>query len=179
MEEADAAAVAARPGPARPRRIDLRWTKRRKRRFLTRLAETYDMDEACAAAGLDWAVMCRLRAGDPAFAAEWAAVIEAGYDRIEALLLRRAGAAGPPEENAKAGDAALARELLKQRAARKAGDGAALRSAPRRPNRDQAIASILGKLTALPGRAPKAKDGQDGAAGVAGMARPDRGPPPG
>ncbi len=171
----------ARPGGAGdlppPRRLRLCWTKRRKRRFLTRLAETYDMDAACAAAGLDWATICRLRAADPAFAAEWAAVIAAGYDRLEVLLLRRAGAARAADSRAGEDgiDAALARELLKQRAGRK-GDAPAMPARPAadpRP-RHERIEALMRKLTqpVTPASWPRhRKDRSNEAAHVARMAR--------
>jgi hypothetical protein len=145
MDEKDGGAAPApvvAPAPRR-RRIDLRHTKRRKERFLTTLAETYDVGAACAAAGLDWAIMCRLRADDPDFAARWEAVIAAGYDRLEAMLLCRAGA-GREE-----GDVTLARELLRQRAGRKSEAGAR-RAAPKPPNREKMIADVMEKLTAPP-----------------------------
>lgn len=168
-------------GAAPRRRIDLRWTKRRKQRFLERLAETYDMDAACAAAGLDWPTMCRLRGDDAEFAARWEAVIASGYDRIEAMLLRRAGAGLGDGARADEADVALARELLRQRGGRKTGDPAAPRRTVARPspNREQAIASIMGKLTAFPGRAPRPKDDEDEGAPLAGMAQRDRGLPAG
>lgn len=140
---------AAGASTTRPKRIDLRCTKGRKQRFLDRLAATYDMDAACAAAELDWPTICKLRARDPVFAADWAAVIAAGYDRLEAMLLRRAGAgAAQGDEPA---DPALARELLRQRGAGRAGGGKAgvdkaRPTAPR--DREQVIGSIMSKVAA-------------------------------
>lgn len=154
-----------RPAPKKRRRVDLRWVKGRKQRFLDALAATYDMDAACAAAGLDWPTMCRLRSIDPEFAARWEAVIAAGYDRIEAMLLRQAGAgasAGPDKA-----DLALARDLLRHRAAvrKEAAARGKGRPAPsRRPDREAMIASILGKEKARRVAAARSKDEANGSA---------------
>jgi len=105
------------------RRGRVRWSKGRKQAFLATLAESCDLGAACSAAGLDWIGICQLRAMDPQFAADWDAVIDALYARLEAAALREAGAAGDRAVNSM-----LARELLKQR-----GAGSARRSGATRP----------------------------------------------
>lgn len=162
---------AAGPSATRPRRIDLRWTKGRKQRFLDALSATYDMEAACAAAGLDWPTICKLRARDPLFAADWAAVMAVGYDRLEAMLLRRAGAGtAPPDEGA---DLTLARELLRQRGTGRASGtkASAEKARPVAPkDREQIIGSIMSKVAAR--RAARTSNGTEAKERVEQQGRP-------
>lgn len=112
------ASSGAEPGAGRPARIDWRFTERRRRNFLRVLAETYDPDLACAAGRLTWPQVCELRARHPGFAARFDEVIAAGYDRLEAMLLRLSGIGGGGKP-----DLALAQALLKQRRAMKSDAG--------------------------------------------------------
>lgn len=145
------------------RRERVRWSRGRKQRFLAALAETCDIEMACAAATLDWLGICQLQAMDPQFAADWDAVIASHYARIEAGLLREAGAAKGKIVPA------LARELLKQRgaltAARKASAAGTTRPPPKR-SRDEIVASLMSKIDRFvpDGKRP---NGHGGGAGVA------------
>ena len=58
--------------------------------FLDALAETGMVCEAAARAGAPRASLYRRRAADPAFAAAWAAALEAGLDRLRDEAVRRA-----------------------------------------------------------------------------------------
>lgn len=157
------------------RRARVRWSRGRKRAFLSVLADTCDIDAACAAATLDWIGICQLRAMDAQFAADWDAVTAAGYARLEAMLLKRAGAAGAEDA-----DVALARELLKQRvavSARKPGTTPKPPPPAPMPNREQRIADFMRQFR--PAEAPEqARDdhGPDGKlAAVAARPGDDRG----
>ena len=158
--------------PTRRRRIDLRHTKGRKQRFLDALAATYDMDAACAAAELDWPTICKLRARDPLFAADWAATIAAGYDRLEAMLLRRAGAGAAQADDAV--DLTLARELLRQRGTGRvggAGKAGADKAGPMAAkDREQVIGSIMSKVAAR--RAARTGNGAEAKERVEQQGRP-------
>lgn len=151
---------------ARQRRERVRWCRARKRAFLATLAETCDIDEACAAATLDWIGITQLSAMDPQFAADWDAVIAAGYARLEAMLLKRAGAAGAEDA-----DLALARELLKQRGAATARKGAApATKPPPKRSRDEIVASLMSKIDRFVPDGKRRNEDRSGA-GVAADAR--------
>ena len=96
-------------------KIDWRYTETRRRDFLRVLAETYDMEAALAAGRLTWPQVCELRGRHPEFAERFEQVIAAGYDRLEALLLRQSGLGQGGQI-----DLVLAQALLKQRRAAKA-----------------------------------------------------------
>lgn len=66
------------------------WTKTARATFLLHLAATCNVKASCKAAGKNLAGLYRLRARDPGFAREWELALEAGYQRLEAELLRRA-----------------------------------------------------------------------------------------
>jgi hypothetical protein len=127
---------------AEEKKIDLRWTTGLRKKFIRLLAETYDVEAACAETGLSWPDICTLRVKHPDFAAAFDEVIAAGYDRLEAKLLREAGV-GRDEVNP-----VLGRELLKQRRAANA-ERAARRSGPARPPRAQTIRAILDTVAPL------------------------------
>ena len=137
-----------------------------KRDFLDHLAQTYDVDGACAAAGLLWIDMCELRDEDPDFAAKWDRIRAAGYERIEIMLLRLGGAAGAADE--KEPDLAIARELVKQRASRLRRRGAGA-GAPK-PNKEREIGAILRRLGAIRASRNKKDDGDATDAAMAGLA---------
>lgn len=123
----------------RQRRERIRYSKRRKQRFLITLADTCDIDEACAAADLDWIGICQLQAMDPQFKADWDAVIAAHYARLETIVLKEAGVGCGGAINV-----TLARDLLKQR-----GSAAGVRKAetvpkpPPRIDRDRMVADFM------------------------------------
>src|SRR3546814_16815097 len=73
------------------------WTKARRGVFLAELAQSCNVARAHEAAGMGRASAYLLRRRDPAFAAQWQQALEAGYERLELALLRRArGAVGDP-----------------------------------------------------------------------------------
>lgn len=144
------------------RRERVRWSRRRKQAFLATLAETCDIEAACAAAILDWIGMSQIRAMDPQFAADWDAVIAAHYARLETMLLKQAGAAGGKI------DPALARELLKQR-----GTAAAARKGPARkpippPAIEASVESLMARIAKLPPDRTKYDGRNDPVAALAG-----------
>lgn len=141
-------------GAVPPKRVNLRWTVTRRKRFLAELAASYDVEAACRVAELDWPTVCLLRVRHPEFAAAFADVIAAGYDRLEAMLLRQAGAASAQPT---AQQTALAQLLLRQRGTDKAGragsggkPGAKPAHEPsRRPSKDALIDTIIAKTAPL------------------------------
>lgn len=129
----------------RIRRGRMRRPARAKQRFCEHLAATYDADGACAAAGLCWIDMCTLRDEDPVFAAAWERIRAAGYERIEIMLLQLGGAAGPA--TGMKPDLAVARELAKQRGARRRQPAGG--AGTPKPNKEREIAAIMRRLGAI------------------------------
>jgi hypothetical protein len=123
------------------KRIDWRYTATRRRKFLRKLAETYDVEAALGEAELSWAEVCELRVLHPEFAARFEEVIVAGYDRLEAMLLREAGIGAA----AKA-DPALAQALIKLRRTSPARAGRAGKAGE---DREAMIQSIMKMVTPL------------------------------
>lgn len=66
------------------------WTPARRTTFLTLLAATCNVKEACRAVGKQGPGVYALRLRDPEFDRQWAAALEQGYARLETELLRRA-----------------------------------------------------------------------------------------
>lgn len=66
------------------------WTKTRRAAFLAELAQSCNVARAHAAAGMGRGSAYLLRRRDPEFAAQWQQALEAGYERLEMALLRRA-----------------------------------------------------------------------------------------
>jgi hypothetical protein len=136
-------------------KIDWRYTATRRTVFLTVLADTYDVEAALAEARLTWPEVCELRSRHPDFASRFEEVIVAGYDRVEAMLLRRTGIGRGGKI-----DLALAQALLKQRRSMRADAtaGAAKRAGPRAA-RSEAIKSIMSEFELL--RAGQARGRQN------------------
>lgn len=72
--------------PAKTRRF----TAKSRDAFLDHLAETAHVGAACAAAGFSTQTAHSRRRLDPTFAQAWRTALLAGYDRIEAALIRKA-----------------------------------------------------------------------------------------
>jgi hypothetical protein len=66
------------------------WSKAKAVKFLSVLAETCNVSEACRRSKVPMTVAYRRRKMDAAFRAEWAEMIAIGYQRLEAVLLDRA-----------------------------------------------------------------------------------------
>lgn len=66
------------------------WTKAKREHFLIELAVTCNVGIAAERAGMNNTTVYRLRKRDADFAAQWREALQAGYDRLEAALLRRA-----------------------------------------------------------------------------------------
>lgn len=66
------------------------WTQARRAAFLTELAYSCNVRRAHAAAGMGESSAFALRRRDPLFAQQWQAALEAGYERLDMALLRRA-----------------------------------------------------------------------------------------
>jgi hypothetical protein len=81
--------VAARK-PQLKKRAKRDWSKAKARAFLEALADTCNVSEACRQSGVPMTVAYRRRKMEAAFRAEWAEMIAIGYQRLEAVLLRRA-----------------------------------------------------------------------------------------
>jgi hypothetical protein len=93
-----------------------RWTDKQKEVFLDLLAATGNVAASCRAMTATTASAHTARRHDPEFAAAWHAAVITGYDRLEAALLIKAGAAlDDAEREMDAGeiDVELAMRLLK------------------------------------------------------------------
>jgi len=66
------------------------WTKAKAVTFLSVLAETCNVSEACRRSGVDASVAYRRRKSDAAFRAGWIDAIAVAYQRLELVLLERA-----------------------------------------------------------------------------------------
>jgi hypothetical protein len=66
------------------------WSKAKAAKFLTILADTCNVSEACRRSRVPMTVAYRRRKMDAAFRAEWAEMIAIAYQRLEAVLLARA-----------------------------------------------------------------------------------------
>lgn len=128
--------------------IDWRYTETRRRDFLRTLAETYDVEAALAAGRLTWPQVCELRVRHPDFAVRFEEVIAAGYDRLEAMLLRASGVGAGAKP-----DQALAQALIKLRRTGRAETARGGRRSFAAPasgaDREKMIQSILDKMGPL------------------------------
>jgi hypothetical protein len=66
------------------------WTIDKASTFLTVLAETCNVSEACRRSGVPMTVAYRRRKSDAAFRSGWVAAIASAYQRLELVLLDRA-----------------------------------------------------------------------------------------
>ena len=66
------------------------WSKAKARSFLTALADTCNVSEACRQSGVPVSVAYRRRKMDAAFRAAWLDAIASAYQRLELVLLDRA-----------------------------------------------------------------------------------------
>lgn len=66
------------------------WSAARGQEFLSVLAETLNVSEACRVTGMSSVVVYRRRKSDAAFRAGWAGSIAEAYRRLELVLLERA-----------------------------------------------------------------------------------------
>jgi hypothetical protein len=66
------------------------WSKHKARSFLSVLAETCNVSEACRQSGVPMTVVYRRRKMDAAFRAGWLDAIATAYQRLELVLLGRA-----------------------------------------------------------------------------------------
>jgi hypothetical protein len=80
--------AAERPQLKKKARRD--WSKAKASKFLTVLAATCNVSEACRRSGVPMTVAYRRRKMDAGFRAEWIDAIASGYSRLELLLLDRA-----------------------------------------------------------------------------------------
>jgi hypothetical protein len=76
--------------PQMKKRAKRDWSKAKARTFLEALADTCNVSEACRRTGVPMTVAYRRRKMDASFRAEWAEMIAVGYQRLEAMLLKRA-----------------------------------------------------------------------------------------
>ena len=76
-------------GQPRPRRAYRRhnWTAAREKLFFAQLAETANVSQAAARAGVTASNAYTRRQLNPAFAARWVAALDEGYARLEMLLI--------------------------------------------------------------------------------------------
>jgi hypothetical protein len=80
--------AAAKPQQKKKAKRD--WSKEKAARFLSVLALTCNVSEACRVSGVPMTVAYRRRKMDAGFRAAWNEAIAIGYQRLEALLLDRA-----------------------------------------------------------------------------------------
>ena len=155
------------PGPAnggdeggggkKAKRRCLRWTERKRKLFVRVLAESYDTDAALKAADLSWPEVCELRVRHPDFAARIDAVIVAGFDRLEAAMLRVAAAALAAEKP----DIALVQAVMQLRRPARAAAVPVKENAADRAEREQRVRRLMDKVAQL--HAAQAKGRSDGA----------------
>ena len=146
------------------------FTPARRQRFLDALALTCNVTRAAAFAGLTLSSIYARRAKDPQFVAQWRDALDAGYDRLEAMVLEHGGAGVALESadpgRAEAGmaedpprfDFAKAMELLKHhRASRHRLPGA--RGKQRRmPTREETNAALAKAIAAAEKRLGRSDD---------------------
>src|SRR5262249_38465827 len=137
------------------------WTATRKRILLQTLAATGNILQSVAAAGKSQKSFYDLRWRDPAFTEQCRAALEMGYERLEAMLIERAGGTGPIEMCEQDGESAiavpdvkqmdtdLAIKLLAMRGRTLNEDTRARRRPRRLATREETDASILRKLAVL------------------------------
>jgi hypothetical protein len=80
--------AAARPQLKKKAKRD--WSQAKAGKFLSVLAETCNVSEACRRSGVPMTVAYRRRKMDAAFRAAWIEQIGAAYQRLELVLLERA-----------------------------------------------------------------------------------------
>jgi hypothetical protein len=66
------------------------WSKTKARAFLSVLADTCNVSEACRQSGVPMTVAYRQRKSDAAFRAGWRDAISVAYQKLELVLLERA-----------------------------------------------------------------------------------------
>lgn len=76
--------------PQLKKRAKRDWSKAKAREFLSVLAETCNVSEACRQSGVPMTVAYRRRKVDAAFRAAWQEAISTAYSRLELVLLDRA-----------------------------------------------------------------------------------------
>ena len=134
------------------------WTTDKRARFLAHLAATCNVSASAKAVGIHNANVYALRRRDPDFAAAWAEAIEAGYARIEMMLIERAQ--GEAHRVADAGDAlplpdaasmdtGLALELLRVHGAvARGGSGRRIGGRAQVADRKAVAAKIMARIAA-------------------------------
>ena len=141
--------------PKRQGKYAMRWTKARRDAFLDHLAVTCSVTAACRALEASASSLYNIRRNDPAFAEAWRAALLTGYDRLEGMLLAKAGAATDDAEAAIAdgtfdADMAIRLIALHESRMRKAASGATLpQNRIRRATPEETDAAILKQLAAL------------------------------
>lgn len=68
----------------------VRWTRQRRKQFLTALAETSNVSASARAAGMNRGSAYALKERDIEFAKSWKAALEQGYAELETHLMRHA-----------------------------------------------------------------------------------------
>ena len=76
--------------PQLKKRAKRDWSKAKAAKFLSVLADTCNVSEACRRSGVPMTVAYRRRKMDAAFRAAWAEAIAVAYSRLEMVLLERA-----------------------------------------------------------------------------------------
>ena len=138
------------------------WTKRKRRIFLDHLAATCNVTGSAAAAGLHWSGAYALRRSDKEFAEQWHSALEAGYARLEAMLIDRAGGGAgdagpddgagpdsPPPPKPSEMDAELALNLLRMHRSPLKGLHRRPASKPQRAGKEELVAALMKQLRVL------------------------------
>ena len=82
--------LVAADNPQLKKRAERDWSRAKAEAFLSVLAETCNVSEACRTSGVPMTVAYRRRKMDAAFRAAWIEAIGAAYQRLEMMLLVRA-----------------------------------------------------------------------------------------
>jgi len=146
------------------------FTAQRRQRFLDALALTCNVKRAAAFAGVVESTVYKHRARDPQFVAQWREALEAGYDRLETLVLEHGGAgvalepADPERAEVEMGEALppfdfnKAMELLRHHRASRHNPGGVRGKRPRVATREETNAALAKAIAAAEKRLGKSDD---------------------
>jgi hypothetical protein len=165
-DEAQVAAVRVLVNGRSPRGLPVTagWTSAARAAFLDHIAMTGDAEAAAEAVGLPVAGAYALRRRDARFAGQWHKALSAGYDRIEAAVMRRALGIAPAAGQGEV-DLATAMMLLDRRGGGGETPATAKDRAAERKRTEAELSRLLKTFGKRAGSAVKAEAGDDGAAG--------------
>jgi hypothetical protein len=148
--------IAATNRPLQKQRFTKGWTKARRERFLDHVAATCNVRAAAEEVGMSQCGLYALRRRDSEFAEQWRMALLAGYDRLEAELLRKAisamdGVAIGDPDKVVAGPVSIeqAIKILDRHQHVLRASGSAVRESRHRATQAETDAELIKRLTAL------------------------------